>query len=418
MKRPSATTAYYALEFLLSLPAWVVVAVFLVRDVGLSPLELILVGTVMEAAVFVFEVPTGAFADTYGRRNSIALSCVLQGAAYILVGAANGFVMVLFAWALWGLGWTFMSGAYQAWITDEVGPERVGRVFARGAQLGYAGALVGLVASVGLATVSLRLSIVAVGVVVVATGLGMALLAPETGFARSARAEGENPFAELRGAVTNGVRYVRVQPLLLAIVAIDFFAGMSTEAMDRLSEAHFIRDVGLPRVGSLDPVVWFGLFGVGGLAIGFVATQYLVRRFEREDPPSLARWLAAVTAVQGAALAAFALSGSLALALATLWLYGLTRSLDSPLYMTWLNQNIGDSSVRATVISIAGQSNAIGQVGGGPMLGLVGNAFGIRAALLAGAAVITPALALYARAIRRGGREPELDELPRPQPAA
>jgi MFS transporter, DHA3 family, tetracycline resistance protein len=412
VRRLPAVPFYYALEFVLSLPAWVVVAVFLVRDIGLSPLELILVGTVMEAAVFVFEVPTGAFADTYGRRRSIAVSCVLQGAAYVLVGSANDVWMVLVAWALWGLGWTFMSGAYQAWITDEVGAERVGRVFARGNQLGYAGALVGLVVSVGLATLNLRLPIIAVGVVIVLLGVATIVFMPETGFSRAARAEGENPLAELRGAVTNGVRYVRVQPLLLAIVAIDFFAGMSTEAMDRLSEAHFIRDVGLPRVGSLDPVVWFGLFGVGGLAIGFVASQYLVRRFEREDPPSLARWLAVVTAAQGLALALFALSGSLGLALAALWLYGLTRALDSPLYMTWLNQNIRDSSVRATVISIAGQSNAIGQAGGGPGLGLVGNLFGIRAALLAGAAVITPALALYARAIRRGGKEPELDQLP------
>lgn len=417
MRRLPAVPFYYTLEFVLSLPAWVVVAVLLVRDIGLSPLELILVGTVMEAAVFVFEVPTGAFADTYGRRRSIAVSCVLQGAAYTLVGSATNVWTVLVAWALWGLGWTFMSGAYQAWITDEVGAERIGRVFARGNQFGYAGALVGLVVSVGLATLNLRLPIIAVGVVITLLGLATIVLMPETGFARSARGEGENPFAELRAAAKNGVRYVRVQPLLLAIVAIDFFAGMSTEAMDRLREAHFIRDVGLPRVGSLDPVVWFGLFGVGGLAIGFVAAQYLVRRFEGEDPPSLARWLAVVTAAQGAALALFAVSGSLAFALAALWVYGLTRALDSPLYMTWLNQNIHDSSVRATVLSIAGQSNAIGQAGGGPALGLVGNLFGIRAALLAGAAVITPALALYARAIRRGGKEPELDELPAPSEA-
>lgn len=412
MRRASPVRFYYALEFLLSLPAWVVIAVFLVRDLGLSPLELILVGTVMEAAVFLFEVPTGAFADAYGRRKSIAASCVIQGGAYILVGSATNFATVLVAWALWGFGWTFMSGAYEAWITDEVGADRVGRVFARGNQLAYAGAFVGLAASVGLATISLRLPIIAAGVLIAGIGIATLLLMPETGFRRASGPK-ENPIAELRAAVSNGARYVRVQPLLLAIVAIDFFGGMSTEAMDRLREAHFIREVGLPKIGSLDPVVWFGLFGVGGLAIGFVVSQYLVKRFEREDPPSLARWLAATTTVQGAALALFALSGSISFALAAFWLYGLTRALDSTLYMTWLNQNIHDSSVRATVISISGQSNAIGQAGGGPGLGAIGNLFGIRAALLAGAAVLLPALALYARAIRHGGREPELEQLPR-----
>ena len=54
--------------------------------------------------------------------------------------------------------------------------------------------------------------------------------------------------------------------------------------------------------------------------------------------------------------------------------------------MIWLNEQITDSSVRATVLSISGQADAIGQAGGGPVLGVVGNLWGIRAALVAGAA--------------------------------
>ena len=78
--------------------------------------------------------------------------------------------------------------------------------------------------------------------------------------------------------------------------------------------------------------------------------------------------------------------------------------------MTWLNQQITDSSIRATVISIAGQADAVGEAGGGLALGAVGNAFGIPAALAAGGAVLSPVLALYGRAIRHHGREPELED--------
>jgi hypothetical protein len=70
--------------------------------------------------------------------------------------------------------------------------------------------------------------------------------------------------------------------------------------------------------------------------------------------------------------------------------------------------------VRATVLSISGQSNAIGQAAGGPVLGGIGNVWGIRAALATGALAIAPALGLYARAIAHDGREPELGELPLP----
>ena len=90
----------------------------------------------------------------------------------------------------------------------------------------------------------------------------------------------------------------------------------------------------------------------------------------------------------------------------------LARQVLSPLWDIWVNQQITDSSVRATVNSITGQADAVGQAAGGPVLGVVGNAFGTGAALGLGALFLTPALALYGRAIRHGGREPELDDVP------
>ena len=72
------------------------------------------------------------------------------------------------------------------------------------------------------------------------------------------------------------------------------------------------------------------------------------------------------------------------------------------------------TSKRATVLSISGQANAIGQATGGPVLGVVGNAFGIPAALVLGALTTLPAAGLYARALRHGGVEPEFAGLPAP----
>ena len=83
------------------MPAFVVIAVYLVSEVGLDPLQLILIGTVMEVAVFIFEIPTG-FADTYGRKLSIVVSILLQGVAWSLVGLVPHFIPILIAWALWG----------------------------------------------------------------------------------------------------------------------------------------------------------------------------------------------------------------------------------------------------------------------------------------------------------------------------
>jgi DHA3 family tetracycline resistance protein-like MFS transporter len=414
MSRPSATTAFYALEFLLSMPAWVVVAVYLVRDVGLDPLQLILVGTVMEAAVFIFEIPTGVFADTYGRKLSIVVSILLQGVAWSLVGLVPHFIPILIAWALWGFGYTFMSGAYEAWITDEVGSDRVGPVFVRGARLSYAGALLGLGLGVGVAAYDLSLSVVLAGAVTVAAGLLALVAMPETGYRRRQPGEERPRVGELVATARDGARFARRTPIILLLLATTLFAGAASEAFDRLREAHLIREVGLPQVGSLDPVVWFGFFGVASMVVGLVGTTVLLRHFERATSGGMARLLFLLTAVLAAGWMAFALAGSLALAVGALLVASLARSLVAPLYMTWLNQQITDSSVRATVISISGQADAIGQTGGGPALGVIGNIFGIRAALVAAAFVLTPALALYGRAMRHGGKEPELEELPAP----
>ena len=99
---------------------------------------------------------------------------------------------------------------------------------------------------------------------------------PETGFRRRPREERTGTFGELGTTALAGGRFVRGHPVLLTLLGIAFFMGTASEAFDRLKEAHFIREVGLPAVGHLDPVrrrvaMLFGFFAVGALQ----------RRFER-----------------------------------------------------------------------------------------------------------------------------------------
>src|SRR5207342_3752897 len=165
MRRLPATAVFYGLEFLLSMPTWVVVAVYLVQELDFSPLQLVLMGTAMEAAVFLCEIPTGVVADTYGRRLSLVIGYLGMGATWLLVGVVSAPWLVIALWGLWGLAYTFTSGAYEAWITDEVGVERVGPVFLRGARFSYVGAIIGLVALVALGTQSLRAAVIVGGAI-------------------------------------------------------------------------------------------------------------------------------------------------------------------------------------------------------------------------------------------------------------
>ncbi len=158
--------------------------VFLVRSAHLNPLQLVLVGTALEASAFVFEVPTGVVADVYSRRLSIVIGVFLTGAGFLMWGGFTLFWTILLAQVMWGIGYTFTSGATEAWIADEVGEERAGPAFLRGSQAGQVGALIGIILSVVFASITLSLPLVLAGACMLALAVFLVMFMPERGFIR------------------------------------------------------------------------------------------------------------------------------------------------------------------------------------------------------------------------------------------
>lgn len=380
--------------------AWTLAPIYFVREVGMSPLELVLVGTALEVAYFVFEVPTGVVADTYSRRASVIVAQVIMGAAFVVTGLFADVGVILAAAALTGFGWTFKSGAIDAWLADEIGPERLAGAYQRGAQVGRVCTLLGIGAAVGLGLVALSLPVVAGGIVMVALGVFLTAAMPETGF-RPASREGISGVRSMTRTARDGGRLIRARPVLLLILGITFFGGMWSESVDRLWQAHFLVDVGVPGFAGLDPIIWFGVLNAGALVLAIAVAQPLSRRFSHAGWRGMTKSLLWLDAAMLAGTLAFAFAGSFAVAVLAYWAIMVARSLAGPVHSTWLNSNIDDSSVRATVISMTNLGDSAGEWGGGPALGLMGNLFGIRAALAAGAAALAPALALYGLALRR-----------------
>jgi DHA3 family tetracycline resistance protein-like MFS transporter len=165
------------------------------------------------AGLFCSRVPTGIVADTYSRRLSLIIGYLGTGAAWVAVGLASAPWLIIALWAFWGFSYTFTSGAEQAWITDEVGMERVGMVFLRGARFGQAGAVIGLLLQVAVGSASLRAGVILGGAFTIACGLAAILFMPETGFVRRPREERASPLAEMRTTAVRGGRYAWAQPI-------------------------------------------------------------------------------------------------------------------------------------------------------------------------------------------------------------
>jgi MFS transporter, DHA3 family, tetracycline resistance protein len=386
---------------------WATVAsVYRIEVVGLDPLRLVLLGTALEVAVFLFEVPTGVFADTFGRRRSVIVGCLLMGSGFVLEGAIPEFVAVLVAQAVWGVGYTFISGALEAWIADEDPGRDLGNVYLRGEQADYLGSFVGIPSGVLLGLVALNVPLVIGGALTIALGIALIFAMPERRF-RPVPQEGRSSIGHAAATARGSVRLVRSKPVLLILLCAALFTGMSEEGFDRLNPKQFLDVVGLPNIGGLEPVVWFGIIGAGGLALSYLAAGVVARALDVGDPAVAARLLLVLDFLTIAGMLAFALAGGFALALGAFWFATLVRRVAEPVYLTWLNEGL-DPSVRATVISMSSQSGALGEASAGPIVGAIGNVFGVRQALTAAALILSPTLLLYARAIKRGGAEPEL----------
>ncbi|GAA0394688.1 hypothetical protein Acor_64290 [Acrocarpospora corrugata] len=122
--------------------------VYQAQVAGLGPLQLILVGTVLETVCFLAQVPTGVLADLRSRRLSVIIGYLLFGAGFLIEGLFPAFGAILLANVIWGIGATFVDGAQEAWIVDEVGPKQAGDILLKGSQFGQGGAVCGIGASV------------------------------------------------------------------------------------------------------------------------------------------------------------------------------------------------------------------------------------------------------------------------------
>ncbi|HEY7720112.1 MAG TPA: MFS transporter [Pedococcus sp.] len=396
--------------------SWTTGAVYLVREVGLTPLQLVLAGTALEVAYTVTEVPTGVLADLYSRRLSLVVSALVCGAGMAVVGLAGGAAAVLVGMAVWGVGWTFRSGAEDAWLADEVGPEGLGPAFQRGAQAERVGGLAGIAAAVGLAVVDLRLPLLVAAAVAVVLALALAVLMPERGFQRPGRGERAGEQAGERAGLrasageawrtaSEGRRLVVRHPVLLLALGVALASGAWSEGWDRLWEAHLLLDVGLPDFFGMSDVVWFGVLAAGTLLVSLAVAAPLVPRIERLEPHRLARLLALLHGALVVCALGFALAGGFAVAVAAYWATTVVRSLVSAPYRTWVNLSIGETRSRATVLSILGLADSAGEWSGGPALGWIGNRWGVSTALAVGAGLLTPVLVLLGRAGRRPQRD-------------
>ncbi|MCL4516166.1 MAG: MFS transporter [Firmicutes bacterium] len=422
--KTSAPEIYLILSFVMQLAnsiMFTTYAIYYIKVLGLNPLQLVLVGTVLEVAVLLFEVPTGVVADTFGRRLSVILGVFILGGAFVMEGSIplvartllrggiSLFGALLLAETIRGIGETFISGAGDAWIAEEVREDAVGGVFLRANQASLFASIAGIAASVGLASISLNLPYIAGGGLYLFLGLFLLVSMPETNFRPSH--EERAGWRAIFGTLQDGLEAVRVKPVLLLALVAGLFSGAASEGFDRLWEAHFLQNIRLPRFGNFNPVVWFGVINIGANLLGLLAAGIARRRLDASGYRNVTRLLMITSTLSILGMISLGLAGNFAWAIASFWAIGAVNAVKGPFYRTWLNQNI-EGRTRATILSMMSQADALGQTALGPAVGAVGARYSLRTAMVMAAFLLSPTLEVFRRAFKESRTSSKPDVQP------
>jgi len=401
-RQKGPASVYLSQSFLSQLFFWSVFTVNLlyqVQIVGMNALQLVLAGTVLELTVFICEIPTGLIADYKGRKFSIVLGYLLIGIGFLIEGSFPIFTAILIAQVIWGIGYTCISGALQAWITDEIGLDKVDKVFINGTKYENSGTLFGILLAIVIGYLSLQASIIigAIGFFLLSLYLWKSMT--ETIVREQKEKESLSFINDMKSMLVSVFSSYKGNRLLRYVILIALIVGIYSEGFDRLWISHITNSI----EGALSEKNM--IFLVGGLQfvtsiLIIIVFQFLNRMSEKIDFKSLYKILRLSYLFLIVALIFFAFTTNLIGLMFFFLIIQVIRYIASTFETIWFNQLITDSSKRATFFSFKGQMDAIGQIGGGPVSGFISQFTSIKIGLAMSAILLTPVLFIYQKLLK------------------
>ena len=387
---------YYLIYSLYSL-SWSYIgpmyALFLLSR-GLDLFQVSVVPAVFWIVSFLFEVPTGAFADLAGRKTSFLLSCVIRMIAFGLYAYADGFAEFLVAEFIDALGSTLANGALDAWAVDGMRAEGdlrpTDRFFARAQMLARAAIIAGGLVSGYIGQRDLTLPWIAAAGTFAVTGIVAAVAMREVRGAVVARPRAR---ASLVQTVGDGLKAVRRTPVLLLLCGLTLVVAFAT------MPAHMLWQ---PRLSDLTGqgvwlMGWIWAFLNVATIAGSAVISPLLGRWGRE------RVLGAVVLWRGVMLGIAGLASGFGPALMGLLLMEMGFGVAEPLLQAWMNEHVA-AEQRATVLSVRAMCLTLGGGTGLVCIGYVARECGIPAAWLLSASMLVltaPGFLILGRRVRR-----------------
>jgi MFS family permease len=368
---------------------WGINTIFLL-DAGLSNLEAFAANAFFTAGMVLFEVPTGVIADTVGRRFSYLLGTVTLSASTLLYVLLSQIEAPFWQWAvvsiMIGLGYTFFSGAVEAWLVDALTATgftgEMESVFGRGEIVAGGAMLVGSVAGGYIAQqTSLGVPFVLRGVVLIVMFVVAFRLMHDVGFTAE---KGAGPLTEMRKIASASIEYGwRVPAVKWLMVEALFTGGVGIYGFYAL-QPYLLELYGDPDAYQIAGLV--AAIVAGAQILGGLASPRIRRLFRRRTSA-----LIATTSIGVLALGLIGIVESFWAVVGLIVVWGLVFATSMPIRQTYLNGLI-PSRQRATILSFDSLMASSGGVWAQPVLGRAADVWGYGPSYLMGAGISALAL--------------------------
>ncbi|MGH8823851.1 MAG: MFS transporter [Jiangellaceae bacterium] len=361
---------------------WGINTLFLL-DAGLTNLEAFAANAFFTAGMVIFEIPTGVIADTWGRRASYLLGTITLATSTLLYYVMWQVNAPFWAWAvvsaLLGLGFTFFSGAVEAWLVDALNfAEYRGNletVFGRGQMISGVAMLGGSVLG-GVIAQATSLGVpflLRVGVLLAMFVVAYRLM-KDLGFTPE---RASHPLRAMREVLAASLEHgLKNPPVRYVMLAAPFAGGVGVYTFYAL-QPYLLELYGDPQA-----------YSIAGLAAAIVAGSQILGGYAAPRVRRLFRKRTSVLILGGVVsaflLAVIGLADLFWLALVLLVIWGLVFAAELPIRQAYLNDMI-PSKQRATVLSFDSLMSSSGGVVIQPVLGRAADVYSYSTSFVFGA---------------------------------
>jgi MFS family permease len=397
MEQRTVIRTYLVLTGLFTLSAsliWGINTLFLLHA-GLSIFEVFVANAAFTAAMALLEIPTGVVADTLGRRVSFLLSeatIAVGTLAYVGVAAIHGgLALFCLAGVILGLGYTFYSGAVEAWLVDALQAtgytKELDGVFARGSTVSSFAMIAGTVLGGVLGQLNLSVPYLArTALVAIAFVVGYRTMF-DIGFVpRALHVRGVA--GEMGKVARAGMTYGWHKPAVRLLVLESFVSYGFFSWAWYAWQPYFLQLYGRNAI-------WLSGLIASLFALAGIAGNQLVRRFATPGRrrTTILLWTAAISSATMVATGAFR---TFWIAVPVFLLGAVSGGLSGPVRQTYLHRSI-PTSERATLVSFDSLVGSLGSVGGQTGLGWLSQERSVPAGFVVGGLFTLLTLPIFGR---------------------